>query len=230
MDYVSRKMEQAKQQKIEEAMNRQKRSLVDTQVESDSGSTFEKFFSYLNKSHNSLLILMGVVAGVAITATIVWVKSGEFGIEHASQNIDLLNKRLVLLNDNITSIEVKLTRFQILADSIKDIEDKQVSADQQYVSEIADAMPAVNSREPAAEVIAPKAVESEEVFTPTHTVTNNLNLRPSPSLNTLPVKILSTGTKVEKIGENGSWFHVTTETQGQGWCSSYYLSPLQVQD
>jgi uncharacterized protein YgiM (DUF1202 family) len=226
MDYVSRKMEQAKQQKIDEAMKRHKRSLVDTQVESDSGFTFEKFFSYLNISKNTFLVLMGVAAGVAITATAVWVKSGEFGIEHVSQNIDLLNKRVALLDDNITNIEGKLTRLQILTDSIKITENKQVSADQQYVSEIADAMSAVDSMEPAAAGLAPKAATREEVFTPTHTVTTKLNLRPSPSLNTTPIGILSAGTKVEKISENGNWFHVSTETQGQGWCSSDYLSPL----
>ena len=226
MDYVSRKMEQAKQQKIEEAMNRKKRSLKDTQVESNSGFTFEKFFSSLNISQNSSLILMGVAAGVAITATTVWVKSGELGIENSSQNIDLLNKRVELLDDNITNLEVKLTRLLILADSTKDIESKHVSADQQYVSEIADAMPAVDSMEPTAVGLAPKAAKREEAFTPTHTVTTKLNLRPSASLNTTPIGILSTGTKVDKIGENGDWFHVNTETHGKGWCSSEYLSPL----
>ena len=218
MDYVSRKME--------EAMNRHKGSPKDTQVETDSGVTLKKFFSYINISQNMSLALMVVAAGVAITATTVWVKSGEFGIEHSSQDIDLLNKRVELLDDNITNLEVKLTRLQLLADSIKDIENKQVSADQQYVSEIADAMPAVDSMEPTAAALAPKAAKWEEVFTPTHTVTINLNLRPSPSLNTTPIGILSTGTKVEKISENGPWFHVYTETQGKGRCSSDYLSPL----
>lgn len=227
MDYVSRKMEQAKQQrKIEEAMSRQKRSLEDTQVESNSGFTFEKFFSTLNISQNTSLVLTGVAAGVAITATTVWVKSGESGIENLSQNIDLLNKRVESLGDNITNLEIKLTPLLKSADSSKDIESKQVSADQQYVSEIADAIPAVDSMEPATAGLVPEAAEREEIFTPTHTATTNLNLRPSASLNTTPVGILSTGTKVEKIGETGDWFHVNTETHGKGWCSSEYLSPL----
>ena len=225
MDYVSRKMEQAKQQKIEEAMNRHKRPQINSEVESDSRFTFKKLFSYLI-SKNLSLVVMGIAVGVAITATIVWVKSDESGIGHVSQNIDLLNKRVETLDDNITSIEVKLTRLQILTDSIKDVENKHVHADQQQASEITDVMPAVDSMEPKAAGLVPKAAKKEKVFTPTHTVTTVLNLRPFPSLNTTPIGFLSTGTKVEKISENGKWFHVNTETQGQGWCSSAYLSPL----
>ena len=230
MDYVSRKMEQAKQQKIEDAMKRHKMSLEDNQVETDSGYTFKKFFSCVNISLISSLVLMGVAAGVAITATTVWVKSGEFGIGHPSQNIDLLNKRVELLDDNITNLEVKLTRLQLLADSIKDIESKQVAAEQQYASEVTDAMPAVDSMGPIAAELAPETAKLVEVFSPTHKVTTTLNLRPSASINTTPIGFLTTGTKVEKISENGVWFQVNTEKKGQGWCSSEYLSPLQVQD
>lgn len=225
MDYVSRKMEQAKQQKIEEAMDRHKKSQINTDVESDSGFTFKKLLTYLI-SKNLFLVLMGIAVGVAITATIEWVKPGESGIGRVSQNIDLLNKRVETLDDNIKNIEVSITRLQILTDSVKDIANKHALADQQQTSEIADVMSAVDSMEPTAAGLAPKAAKKENVFTPTHTVTTKLNLRPSPSLKTTPIRILSTGTKVEKISENGNWFHVNTETQGQGWCSSVYLSPL----
>ncbi|MEA2079549.1 MAG: SH3 domain-containing protein [Pseudomonadota bacterium] len=220
-------MEQAKQQrKIEEAMNRQKRSLKDTQAGSNSGFTFEKFFSTLNIRKNTSLVLIGVAAGVAITATAVWVKSGESGIENLSQNIDLLNKRVESLGDNITNLEVKLTPLLILADSNKDIESKHDSANQKNVSEIAEAKPAIDLMEPAAAGLMPEAAKNEAVFTPTHTAITNLNLRPSASIKITPVGILSTGTQVEKIGENGYWFHVNTEAYGKGWCSSKYLSPL----
>ena len=108
MDYVNRKMEQARQQRMEEkiaeAMNRQKDSQQDTQVESNAGFTFGKFFSYFKQGQNTFLLLLGIAAGVAITATVVCVESGQPGIEHSSQNIDLLNKRVELLDDNIAIV------------------------------------------------------------------------------------------------------------------------------
>jgi hypothetical protein len=88
MDYVNRKMEQARQQRMEEkiaeAMNRQKSSQQDTQDESSAGFTHFK--------QNTFLVLLGIVAGVAIAATVGWMKSGEPGIDPSSQNIDLWNR------------------------------------------------------------------------------------------------------------------------------------------
>ena len=223
MDYVNRKMEQARQQRMEEkiaeAMNRQKDSQQDTQVESNAGFTFGKFFSYFKQGQNTLLLLLGIAAGVAITATIVWVESGQPGIEHSSQNIDLLNKRVELLDDNIARLEATFTRLLLLADSTRGIDNKQVS-------ERADTLSAIDSMEPAAVELAPSAANKEEGFTPTHTVVTKLNLRPSASLNTTPLGILPPGTKVEKISENGDWYYVNTEAGETGWCSSDYLSPL----
>jgi uncharacterized protein YgiM (DUF1202 family) len=218
-------MEQAKQQKIEEAMNRHKRPQINSEVGSNSGFTFQKLFSYPS-SKNVSLVLVGIAVGVAITATIAWVNSGESGVDHVSQNIDLLNKRVKTLDDNITNIEVKLTRLQILTDSIKDIENKPALADQQQISETAVDMSVIDSMGPPAAGQAHEEVTRDEVFTPTHTVTINLNLRPSPSLDTTPIEVLSAGTKVEKISENNGWFQVNTATQKQGWCSSRYLSEL----
>ncbi len=217
MDYVNRKMEQARQQRMEEkiaeAMNRQKISQQDTQDESSAG------FTHLKKSQNTFLVLLGIVAGVAIAATVGWMKSGEPGIDPSSQNIDLLNKRVELLDNSITSLEVKLTRLLLLVDSIKDIDNTQVS-------ERADSMPATDSMQPAAVEPESTSASRETGFTPTHTVVTKLNLRPSASLNTTPIGILSPGTRVEKISENGDWYYVNTEADGTGWCSSGYLSPL----
>ena len=208
-------------------MNQHKQPVTDTHIESDSGFSFEKLFSTISSGQNFPLVLLGVAVGVGIiiAATTIWVKSGDPGIEHTSQNIDLLNKRVELLDDNINKLEATLSRLQILADSIKDIENAQVSADQQYVSEIAAATAAVDTMEPVVTGLAPSA-KGDDVFAPVYTVKTKLNLRPSPSLNTTPIAILSPGTRVEKISEKGDWFHVNTDTQGQGWCFSDYLSPL----
>ncbi|MGB5427945.1 MAG: SH3 domain-containing protein [Gammaproteobacteria bacterium] len=215
MDYVNRKMEQARQQRMEEkiaeAMNRQKSSQQDTQDESSAGFTHFK--------QNTFLVLLGIVAGVAIAATIGWMRSGEPGIDPSSQNIDLLNKRVELLDNSITSLEVKLTRLLLLVDTIKDIDNTQVS-------ERTDTIPATNSMQPAAVEPESTAANREAGFTPTHIVVTKLNLRPSASLNTTPIGILSPGTSVEKISENGDWYYVNTEADGTGWCSSGYLSPL----
>ena len=223
MDYVNRKMEQARQQRMEEkiaeAMNRQKDSQQDTQVESNAGFTFGKFFSYFKQGQNTLLLLLGIAAGVAITATVGWVKSGQPGVEHSSQGIDLLNTRVELLDDNIARLEATLTRLLLLADSIKKV-------DNTPVSERADPLSAIDSTEPAAIELVPGAANKGEGFTPTHTVVTKLNLRPSASLNTTPLGILSPGTKVQKISENGDWFYVNTEAGETGWCSSDYLSSL----
>jgi hypothetical protein len=215
MDYVNRKMEQARQQRMEEkiaeAMNRQKSSQQDTQDESSAGFTHFK--------QNTFLVLLGIVAGVAIATTVGWMKSGEPGIDPSSQNIDLLNKRVELLDNSITSLEVKLTRLLLLVDSIRDIDKTQVP-------ERADTMPATDSVQPAAVEPESMAANREAGFTPTHIVVTKLNLRPSASLNTTPIGILSPGTRVEKISENGDWYYVNTEADGTGWCSSGYLSPL----
>jgi len=71
--------------------------------------------------------------------------------------------------------------------------------------------------------ITPEALKA---FVPTHTVRANLNLRPSPSLNTTPIAVLKAGSEVEYIKEDDGWYYVNTQLYGKGWCSSKYLTSL----
>jgi hypothetical protein len=101
------------------------------------------------------------------------------------------------------------------------------------------APPPVKEPEPLAELDEPKAVtepdasrsadmtpEAVKPFVPTHTVRANLNLRPSPSLNTTPITVLKAGSDVEYIKEDDGWYFVNTQLHGKGWCSSNYLTSL----
>jgi hypothetical protein len=230
MDYVKRKLEQARQQhiaeKIEQAWNQQKSSQKDAQSESDSLSRLRKAWLDFNRSHNASSILTGVAAGVCITGLAWWLKSDELAIEPSSQKIDVLNERVKLLGDNISELELRLTGLLSITDSIKDIDSKQATAAQQYAPEAEDSVSAQDSTEPAVADLAPMTVETVELFTPTHTVTAKLNLRPSASLNSTPIALLPGGTEVEKISAYGDWYYVNTEAYGKGWCSSEYLAPL----
>jgi len=80
--------------------------------------------------------------------------------------------------------------------------------------------------EPNASTSADMTPEAVKAFVPTHTVRANLNLRPSPSLNTRPIAVLKAGSEVEYIKENDDWYYVNTQLHGEGWCSSKYLSSL----
>lgn len=230
MDYVKRRLEQIRRQgleeKIEEAMNQQKRSQGSPEVERNSGSKFETFRSYFRIGHNASLVLIGIAAGVAITTVALRLNPGGFDIMHSSQKIDLLNKRVELLGASITSLEDNLTHILSAADSIKGYDYKHVATDQQHVLESADSRPSTDSVQSGVPLAALETPARKAAFTPTHIVATKLNLRPSASLNATPIGVLPTGTKVQKIGENGGWYHVNTETYGKGWCFSRYLNPL----
>jgi uncharacterized protein YgiM (DUF1202 family) len=131
-----------------------------------------------------------------------------------------------LLGGNITNLEDKLTRLVATAYSIKDFDKKIVVAEQQNVYESADTEPATDSMESGVALLARESPARTETFTPTHTVITELNLRSSASLNATPIGVLPSGTKVQKIGENGDWYYVDTGEYGKGWCFSHYLSPV----
>jgi hypothetical protein len=230
MDYVKRKLEQARQQhvaeKIEQAWNQQKNSQNNAPGEGDPRSRFRRALSDLNISDNASAILAGVAAGVCITALAWWLKSDKLEIEPSSQKIDVLNERVELLGDNISELESRLKRLLAVTESIEEIEDRLASAQQQADSGADETVSAGASTEPPVAELAPMTVETVELFTPTHSVTARLNLRPSASLTATPIALLPSGTRVEKISEYGAWYYVNTETHGKGWCSSEYLSPL----
>jgi uncharacterized protein YgiM (DUF1202 family) len=117
-------------------------------------------------------------------------------------------------------------------------EDVSAHAPAPQIAETA-APPPVEAPEPIAEPDEPKAVtepdastsadmipEAVKAFVPTHTVRANLNLRPSPSLNTEPITVLKAGSEVEYIKEDDGWYYVNTQLHGKGWCSSKYLTSL----
>ena len=84
-----------------------------------------------------------------------------------------------------------------------------------------------DTMEPTASGIVQTTHETEEEFTPTHTVKARLNLRPSASLSTTPITVLKVGAQVEYISETDDWYYVNTKSSGKGWCSSNYLSSLK---
>jgi uncharacterized protein YgiM (DUF1202 family) len=131
-----------------------------------------------------------------------------------------------LLGENITNLEDKLTHILTIADSVEGYDNKRVATDQQHTLESADGRPSTDSVQSRVPLAALESPASKSAFTPTHIVATRLNLRPSASLNAKPVGVLPTGTKVQKIGENGDWYHVDTEVYGKGWCSARYLNPL----
>jgi uncharacterized protein YgiM (DUF1202 family) len=69
--------------------------------------------------------------------------------------------------------------------------------------------------------------KTEVAFKPTHTVNAKLNLRPSPSLSSTPITVLNVGANVKYINKRDDWYFVYSESHGEGWCSSKYLSPIQ---
>ena len=80
--------------------------------------------------------------------------------------------------------------------------------------------------EPNASRSADMTPQAVKAFVPTHTVRANLNLRPSPSLNTTPIAVLKAGSEVDYIKEDDGWYYVNTQLHGKGWCSSKYLTSL----
>ena len=208
MERVKKKMEQANQQR----KKLQKNSPVTTES------------SPANQKPQYIFALGGAAAGVAAVIIVWWVTSvvttndnsmialGSAEavqiseIKRPSDNIAHLNERVELLTDTIANLEAKLMRVLVLTDDIADLENKLVTAD--------------------AKPVVPTKPGTGKVFTPTHTVKDRLNLRPSASLSTTPIAVLKIGSKVEYINEIDDWYYVSTQSHGKGWCSSDYLSPL----
>ena len=202
--------------KVQEASRQRKRLQENSRANIESSPTNEK--------SQYILALVGVSAGITIAA-IVWLANTiltkdnvnmtypelaeaaqTVEIKKSNDNIAQLNARVELLTDTISSLEARLKRVLMLANDIPDRENEFV---------IADLKPVASAK-----------LETEEVFTPTHTVKAKLNLRPSASLSTTPITVLKVDAKVEYIREVDGWYYVKTQSHGKGWCSSDYLSPL----
>jgi Bacterial SH3 domain len=225
MDYVKRRLEQARQkayeEKTEEAVKQYKLSQETTQATKNANSKFENHHSRLNITS----MLIGFAAGVAVITTVSVVYLSAFDNNQASQNIDLLNRKLELLDENITGLENKLKGVLALADSSKNRENKRVITGNQKISELTNSTAAPDATESGVALLALETPKRAEIFTPTHTVTTNVNLRSSASLDSPPIGVLAKGTKIQKISENDDWYYVNTEEFGKGWCFARYLSP-----
>ena len=236
MDYVKRRLEKVRQQgieeKIQEAMTQPRMSQPATGDEAGSGP------ASIGTAYKVALFLLGLTAGAAVTAMAWWVATDAPAIESTGRNIDLLNRRVEQLGDEIAGLESGLTRLLELAESTANREQSEAAAVTDVIAEPAHAQtvpvaaPEVTAAEAAAETETgtetgePVMVAPDEGLSPTHSVSSRLNLRPSASLDTIPVTVLPAGTQVEKISETGDWYYVDAGVHGKGWCFSDYLAPL----
>lgn len=203
-----------------------------------------KFESISVKKSQYILFLGGVVAGLTIAVilllskmivvkdntNLIAQKSAEtihtIEIKKTNNNIAQLNERVELLTESISNLDSKLMRTIMRPASNTDIEKKHISTSKQYIPESDDAKLALDTKEPTASRVVHVTPEAEKAFDPTHIVKDNINLRPSASLDSTPIAVLKAGSEVEYIKEADGWYYVDTPFNGKGWCSSEYLSPL----
>jgi hypothetical protein len=225
MDYVKRRLEQARQQvlaeKIEEAARQYKLSRENAHPGKNSNADSDNYRSRLNITS----VLIGFAAGVAVTTTASLAYLSAFDNNQARQDVDLLNKKIELLAKNIAGLENKLTNMLALAESSKIRENEQASAGDQNISESESSAALLDARESSVALSAIETPGRVGAFSPTHTVTTKVNLRSSASVDSTSFGVLATGTKIQKIRENGDWYYVNTEEFGTGWCAARYLSP-----
>ena len=232
MDYVKRRLEKVRQlgieEKIQEAMTQHRMSQPATGDGADTGP------ASIGTSYKVVLFLLGLTAGAAVTAMAWWVKTDAPAIESTGRNIDLLNRRVEQLGEEISGLESGLTRLLELAESAGNRERREAAVVTDVIAEPAQAVSVPAPDVTAAEVETeaetgtrePVMVSPDEGLSPTHSVSSRLNLRPSASLDTIPVAVLPVGTQVEKISETGDWYYVDAGVHGKGWCFSDYLAPL----
>ena len=233
-------MERVKQ-KMEEAIKQRKRLQATSQIAAESEQTTHKSIAtpegpgkLLSISHIAYL-LIGCTAGIAISAITWWVKSAgttDYSrmvaldsveaiqvrkINNSIDNVAHLTERIATLTNTITGLEVKLR------DTLALVNDKTDQGDKSVTAKPESALHEIVSKDTVA--IIDKG-NTEIAFIPTHSVSTSLNFRPSPSLSATPIAVLKAGTKVKYINERNGWYFVNTESYGEGWCSSEYLSPL----
>ena len=197
-----------------------------------------------NNNSHYLFALLGMAAGFIISI-IVWMMTPLFKtddmkiimpdsqvsidanqISNANEQIARLSGRLELLTQSINALETRLNRLSDLSGSSPDSEIKPADTFQKHMAEAADSGTTIGAYGLAASEHGLSS-SAGHPFIPTHSVTTNLNLRPSASLDSSPVATLRAGTKVEYLHESGDWYYVNTEQHGKGWCSSGYLAPLK---
>ena len=197
-----------------------------------------------NNNSHYLFALLGMAAGFIISI-IVWMvtplsKTDDMKIimpesqvsidadqiSKANEQIARLSSHLELLTQSINALETRLNRLGDLPGSSPDAEIKPASTFLKHMAETADTGTTTGENSLAASEDGLLS-NAGNPFIQTHSVITNLNLRPSASLDSTPVAVLSVGTKVEYMHESGDWYFVNTEEHGKGWCASGYLAPLE---
>jgi hypothetical protein len=185
-------------QKLEEIKQKQKRSHENSQAKIESSTAIKK--------SPYILALGGMVSGLVIAVILLLAKiivdknntntiapkTAEtihaIEIKKLGDDVALLDERVKLVTESISSMESMLMRILELTDSISDIEKKHTSSSGQYRPESADAVSAFDDKKPDASKVLHVTPEAVTVMVPTHVIKTRLNLRPSSSLNTTPIE------------------------------------------
>ena len=252
MERVKQKMEKARKQR--EGFQHPRTRAADGLNARRPASSHARSALIATMASNGIWGFLGVAAGISITMIVWWSstsnstadteisdspslitnQTAEVSHSHSRTNVTVmlteditqLSERVRQLTNNVTDLEVKLLRVQVLANSTDAVEGNVASVVQQQQSIVSNSETILDQVTPPAAGVADTSTERTAVITPTHSVNAKLNLRPSASLDTAPIGLLPVGTKVEIISENGDWFYVNTQSLGKGWCYSSYLSPL----
>ena len=198
-------------------------------------------------AHNRSLYLFalgGVAVGLTLAA-VVWltkplvmgndnnpiraeagedINAGDFSEINA--NIARLNHRMKLLTDTISDMDTKFKHFLANADSTTNVDSNNTYTLQDLSADPADEAAEFDEDNPDNPRVDNTEHATEQAFFPTHRVNARINLRPSTSVQTIPIAVLDIGTEVEYISETDGWYYVKTRSHGKGWCSSDYLSSL----
>ena len=190
-----------------------------------------------------LIAIGGVVAGLTI-ASLFWLASttladhmkftavatadviqpGEF--RKSTEAIAQLNKRVEVLGDTVGMLETKLARVMDITDAVSNGNEKHNPPPAQALLESDEHDSARDFNKVRASSDVHGRSETKEPFVATHTVNAKLNFRSAASLKSKPIAILKAGTEVQFLRELDRWDYVSTQSHGEGWVSSKYLSPI----
>jgi hypothetical protein len=231
-------MSDAVRHRLNEIREKQLKLQTNTRTRKDNRKTREKALY--------LAAIGGVAAGITI-AVIAWLawslmttKQISTGIprpeatihtntiNEMNQKIGHLSKQIVVLTSTITDLEKRFVSFN--SEPKPDTDSGGKSTDRYLVetptpSELR-AFPENTSNEASNDI---KADAEFDALASTHRVTERVNLRPMPSTDKPAIATLKAGSEVQYLREKDDWSFVKTESYGEGWVASEYLSPKPVQ-
>jgi len=135
-------------------------------------------------------------------------------LEKLNDDIAQLHARVESLAGSVSGLEAAFTQVVTLAGSVTDSDTNPRSTSEQPLS----------ASDTSGQMLASTA--PEKGFEPTHIVTTRVNLRSAASVKAEPITVLAAHTEVEYLSKSDGWYYVNTRSNGKGWCSSDYLSPL----